>query len=298
MTSHIELATLAELVDGSMPTEASVNARRHLVTCRSCMAAYADAVRYRAAWLADSEAFDVPDDALRLASRHGPPGASPARRHLPGIVSRVLRIAAAMVVVAGASVFWLASRTPSLDFELPPAVRQAAEVSSARGLVLPGATVSADRAQDELRSGGFVSSPGLDREVGTLLEEYENAPSPERGARVLAGLLATGEIHAARAYAGECLNRFPRHVALLVFASDASFRANDLAEAEQRLRRAARLAPGDPVVALDLALVLRQLDREDEARPLLLRVSESRVPSLAARATRELSHTRRPPTGG
>jgi putative zinc finger protein len=55
--THIELSTLAQCADGTLPEIEARTVREHLAECRSCLAAYVDAVRYRAAWLADSDAF-------------------------------------------------------------------------------------------------------------------------------------------------------------------------------------------------------------------------------------------------
>jgi len=293
-TGHVDHERLAELVDGTLPPWQASMVRFHLTECRSCMAAYADAVRYRAAWLADRPALASDDEALRWA-RSGPKFRSAADRTWVQSVKRVLPIAAAAAFVMWLAASQLAGGAPSLSFELRPAVRDAAERSSARGLVLPGVADGADRSRPELRSGQAATSPRLEREVRDAIERYErNGTNADAGAGVVAALLATGEIDAAREYARECLRRFPGHVPLLVFASDASYRSSDLPRAEELLREAARRAPHDPVVTLDLALVLRQTGRDREARELLMRVTKSRLPSLAARASRELERLQQP----
>jgi tetratricopeptide repeat protein/putative zinc finger protein len=295
MTVHVDFGTLAELADGVLPPGDAARARAHLGECRSCMAAYADAVRYRAAWLTDPDGFAADDQIRRWAESHGREPLPPSRSsNWARVAVRVLPAAAATVLVAWLAASPFAGRAPSLDFELSPAVRDAAERSSERGLVLPGAVAGADRIRPELRSGRPMISPGLDREIRDAIQEYEHgAPSPDAGARVVAALLAAGEIDAARDYAKECLKRSANHVPLLVFASDAYYRSNDLAGAEELLRNAVRHAPDDPLVALDLALVLEQAGREQEARSLLMRVTKSRVSPLATRAARYLSRSGR-----
>jgi hypothetical protein len=291
MTTHVDIASLAELVEGTLPANETTRTRAHLGECRSCMAAYADAVRFSAAWLADPQAFVSDEEARVLAaeSRHG--SSSPRRdSRWRGPGGKIPSIAAAVAIVFVLSVAQFGGGSPSLDFELPSAVRDAAARLSERGLVLPGVAERIDHAHPELRSGQASSSPALDRELREAIQEYERGtPSPSDGARVVAALLASGEIDAARDYAKESLQRFPNHVPLLVFASDAYYRSNDLARAETLLRNALQHAPRDPVVALDLALVLRQAGRKDEARSLFTRVANCRVPALAARANRELA---------
>jgi len=156
--------------------------------------------------------------------------------------------------------------------------------------VLPGAENHADRVRVELRAGSTGSSIGLDQEVRRAVQDYERGPrSAEVCARVVAGLLAHGEIDAARDYARESLERHPDAVPLLVFAADASYRANDLAGAETLLRQAARRAPHDPMVALDLGLVLKQLGKGDESRQRLVKAADGRSAPIASRARRELT---------
>lgn len=294
MTSHIEPGILAALAEGRLPSEEADGVRAHFADCRSCMAAYADAVRYRAAWLAEPEAFE-PDAAMLAAARRAlgesgfsatPAGRFPARR--------VALIAAGLLVaVLGPVGYSMFERSPALRFRLPEAVREATERSSARGLVLPGGAGGADRILTGMRSGQAIGSPALERELQASIAAYEGgARSSESGARVVAALLASGETGAASDYANECLRADPGNVPLLVFAADARYRLNDPPGAEELLRRARAAAPRDPIVGLDLALVLRGQGREDEARRLIEQVKRTRVAPLAARAARELDAPR------
>src|SRR5512144_1114871 len=124
MNDHPELETLAQLAEGSLPTATAAEIRRHLAGCRSCTATYADAVRYRAAWLASPELFQASSEAKReltaadRASRPvARPPAGPARRSW-----LVGGVAASVALVLGG--FWgvRATRAPTLRFELPPTV--------------------------------------------------------------------------------------------------------------------------------------------------------------------------------
>src|SRR5262249_20108791 len=99
MTTHVDLATLAELVDGTLPAAEVSRVRAHLGECRSCMAAYADAVRFRAAWLANPDAFRAEEEAGSLM----PEGLAGSSRSARGSRWRpdgkLLSIAAAAAVV-------------------------------------------------------------------------------------------------------------------------------------------------------------------------------------------------------
>src|SRR5258708_31437311 len=111
-------------------------------------------------------------------------------------------LAASVAVAAGAFVLQSESHAPTLGFALPPAVREATEWSSARGLVLPGGERLAGQTLPVLRSGLGESSPSLEREVDSLTTLYEHARhSPELAARVVAALLAANEVPAAGDYA-------------------------------------------------------------------------------------------------
>jgi len=291
VSPHVEAGFLAELADGTLAQADAIQVRKHLAECRSCMAAYADAVRYRAAWLAEPEGFALEKNMRSVAMNPSRVEKSVARR----ISRRIVWPLAAAAAVVVAVIALIPDRSPSLSFSLPPRIREASGWSSATGLVLPGAEQHANDVRPERRSGRTAVSSELEREVQTTIDAYEDsARGPESGARVVAALLATGEVDAASDYSRECLRRRPRDVPLLVFAADAGYRSNNLAGAETLLRRAKEVAPRDPVVTLDLALVLRQSGKRDEARALLGHASRSRVGPIAARAKRELAQLPRP----
>jgi tetratricopeptide (TPR) repeat protein len=291
MTTHPEPGILAQFAEGTLPTAAADVVRAHLAECRSCMAAYSDAVRYRAAWLADSEAFALEAGMRSVALNPGAAAVRAGTHRPPHLILGVSVATAAGALAIWASVSTLPERAPSLGFPLPPAVRQASELSSARGLVLPGAERLADRLPPERRSGQPSSWPELDGEVRSIVNTYNDSGprGPEAGTTVVAALLANGEIESATEYAREALRKYPKDVRLLVFAADARYRSGDPSGAETLLRQARRHAPRDPLVALDLALVARQSGHHEEARALLTQVARSRVAPLAARASRELA---------
>jgi hypothetical protein len=282
MTEHPGLEELAELADGTLAPDTSRRVRSHLAVCRSCTAAYADAVRYRAAWLVRPEFFAAGEIPVPIESGPGGSGRPRARR--------VAWSAAAGIAIA-TGIAWVATtgRAPTLGFGLPPAVRTASEWASARGLVLPGGDRLADRSAPVFRSGEAVRPPGLEREVDSLVVAYEGGERDvAHTTRVVAGLLAMDDLDAARGYAREGLLRSPGDVPLLTCAAAADYRRNDLGAAESRLRFALARAPHDPVVALDLALVLRQRGETTEAAQLLARAAHGTSPTVASRARREL----------
>ncbi len=286
MTGHEDLETLAALAEGTLPPDVAERVREHLAGCRTCTAAYVDAVRYRAAWLAKPAPF------VESASRspelaHAIRRATGARR-APALVP--LAAAALVAVFAGAFVVLQPKVGPGTGLSLTPNVREALEARVANGLVIPGATGAPARPVTELRSGTVEVSPGLARDVDSLRGAYEHArPTPELAAHLVAALLAAGDLDAARDYAIEAVRTYPDDVRVLVVAAAVRDRVSDLSGAEELLRHAVRLAPADPVATLDLALVLRQRGDSAEARDLLTRVARTRAGELSVRARRELA---------
>lgn len=285
--SHPDLETLAELAEGTLGRAAAQTLRGHLATCRTCTAAYVDAVRYRAAWLARPELFvRAPEAARRVVA---------LRRTRRGMAAwrRVRPAAAAAIVVAltiGAVQVERARRAPTLRLTLPPAVLAASERSSSFGLVLPGAAQRADRPAPLYRAGFAAPGAELDREVDALIVRYERGDrSPATAARLIEALLGIDDLDAARAYAGEALGRTPDDPSLLTCAAAAQYRSNDLAAAEGLLRTALSRAPGDPMVALDLGLVLRARGLSQPSAALLTRAAHGGSAPIAARARHELA---------
>lgn len=295
MNPHVDLETLAALAEGALGPDEAAAVHSHLATCRSCTAAYADAVRYRAAWLAKPGAFAPSTAEARALARSvgralGLPAPPPRRRAMPAWLAAAAVLA---VVFTGAS--WLAwdRRPPAAGLELPPSVRAATEVASSRGLVLPGGERLAGRPAPEMRSGSGEVTPELEQQASALQQSYESGRrSADDTAVLVAALLAVSDVDGARTYAREGRRNHPRDVRLMLLNAAALQRDNDVAGAEAQLREAHRRAGGDPVVALDLALVLRQRGQAEEARELLQRVARSRVAPLAERAKRELDAAR------
>ena len=137
MIGHVDPETLAQLVEGTLADDQTAAVKAHLEQCRSCVAAYADAVRYRAAWLVDDRSFAADSQALAWA------GAGENRRspRFPVLMVAIPGAAAAIVaLVIGVGLFARGEHPPVGGFVLPPIVRVACEQSAMRGLVLPGVT--------------------------------------------------------------------------------------------------------------------------------------------------------------
>lgn len=290
--THVDPVDLAQCAEGTLPEELARPVRDHLAECRSCMAAYVDAVRYRAAWLADAQSFrlegadrallpgSVPDQGIRVAGSGWPP-----------VLTRVA-LATSVVLIASIGIQVMnRPATPTLGFRLDPATLEATALSASTGLVLPGTESHAADEPLDRRSGSGSSSLELEAELKGATEAYETGSrDPATSARVVAALLASGDVATAHVYGQEALRAHPNSVPLLVFVAAVKTRMNQLSEAEQLLRHAIRQAPRDPIVALDLGMVLCRLGRGDESRRWLERTAASNVVAVAARARRELAH--------
>ncbi|HKA60641.1 MAG TPA: hypothetical protein VKD28_18640, partial [Gemmatimonadales bacterium] len=235
-----ELAVLAERGrDG-----ASREALEHLARCRSCMSAYADVVRYRAGLLAFPDAFEGDEDRAGRDPNGGrvDPRVGTSNRARPRAAA--WRAAAAMVIVvsAVAIVWWIRQPRPPRDGDPIIAMLESA---SADGLVIPGGEAGAAGAPSVYRAPQVESEAG-DAALERLRRAYESAPPAERdGRRLVAALVAAGQVELARVYASEGLVREPNDVQLLTLAGIVAYRSGDLAQAERRLRAALQSSPGD-----------------------------------------------------
>jgi tetratricopeptide (TPR) repeat protein len=251
----------------------------HLAECRSCMAAYADAVRYRSAWLAAPRAFTPSATMMREGASVAEPGARRSRVHSQWLVPAV---GIAVLVAAVGFAVWRLQPSEST------VLRAALERESSRGLVLPGGERGADR-EPQVQRG-----PAVDAELGAAVSHAAHRyEAGDRSAAVAydvaAGYLLIRNLDAARDYAAEGLKAHPDDQSLAILAAVLAYRNSDLERAEGALRDVLRRSPNEPVATLDLAIVMGERGVHDEARALLeaLIAHEPRSP-LARRAGRIL----------
>lgn len=305
---HPDELDLSALVDGRLSALEAEPLRRHLAGCRSCMAAYADAVRYRAAWLATPQAFEPSRELVEagMAVRAKEPAragaAAPRSLGRARPAGRRVAMAGATLALAGATlalaavVFYgvrAAATWRAPDPPLPPPLRAALESVSGRGLVLPGGERGAAHRGPVLRAGPAAPRRSLEAAVRAEIERYERGRRDRATTYAVgAGLIALGQADAARDYVDEGLRRDPRDARLLVLRADLAYRASEMALAESCLRQSLRLRRDDPVATLDLGIVLAETGARDQAAMLLARAARRGAPPIAARATRELEALR------
>ena len=284
LDDHIPIEELARLAEGQLTPETAAEAMPHLARCRSCMAAYADAIRYRAAWLARPDAFEPPDDLMAMAQAVAGPRNAPARPRASA--SPAPRRWAFASALAGASVLALllwprGGSTPVLTEDVRVRLSR-----PGTGLILPGAVAPAHTEGVVMRGGGSgTETPGA---------VPETRRGPERDAYILAaGRLANDDLHGARLAVERALERSPDHRELLLLRAGIAYRESDLELASELVSRVLDRAPGDPVALADRALLRLEHGDSGVALPAL-RALASRPDELGERVRAEMAERQTP----
>jgi hypothetical protein len=276
---HLSEEEIAVLAEGTASPDEAVRAREHLARCRGCMSAYADTVRYRAAWLALPQAFD---EAM--------PPASPAPSRAPGEPRAGARMA--LMAAGAAAVILVTIAALDLRREHPaygPSIAALLARASSEGLVLPGGEAGAAVTHSRYRSDPQHDARG-EQAVEDLRRAYESDGAGRRDVYPLAaGLVAVGRLDLAHDYITEGRSRAPRDHRLAILEGVAAFRGGDGPGAEAALREALAMKPGDPLATLDLGLLTADLHGREAAVPYLQDVIRRAPHSpLAARARQAL----------
>jgi len=245
---HPDWNDLAALAEGRAPA-GSADLHRHLAGCRSCAAAYAEAVRIATRLATAPESLAVPPHLAAAARGASPATVTPSRRGRPWLrLGGALAGALALLVVA------LALRPePAGGSRRFPAIHAAHVEQAPAGMVLPDLTPAPGSPPVVYRDGGAAN---LAAALDALASAYRAAPAANRSA-------------AATALVREARHRHPDDRRLQILDSLASYRRSDLGRAETLLREILVRDPRDPAARFDLALVLQELGRGAEARAVL-----------------------------
>jgi tetratricopeptide (TPR) repeat protein len=275
---HLSEEEIAVLAEGSASPDEAGRAREHLARCRECMSAYADTVRYRAAWLALPQAFDEAMPLAAAAPSHAPSGPRAARMAL-------MAAGAAAVILVTIAALGLRREHPAYGPSIAALLAQA----SSEGLVLPGGEAGAAVTHSRYRSDPQHDARG-EQAVEDLRRAYESDGAARRDVYPLAaGLVAVGRLDLAHDYISEGRSRSPRDLRLAILEGVAAFRRGDGPGAEAALREALVMKPGDPLATLDLGLLTADLHGREAALPYLEDVIRRAPHSpLAARARQAL----------
>lgn len=268
---HLSADMLAAMAETGRAA-ADARSLEHLTHCRSCMAAYADAVRYRTAWLGSPELFD--ED-----TGEAPPSTPSPRRW-------IIPLAAGLLIVSGIG-GWLALR-PTPPTRLPNSTIAALlERASAGDLVFPGGEHGAAEPQNPYR-GDSREGRAVEAAIEELRLRYENdSHSTDDLYALAAALMAAGRTDLAHDYVREGRARAPGHTGFMLLAAAIERIDGNIPEAERLLHLARMRAPGDATLMLDHAIVLLEMGSTQDATRLLEEVIR-RAPgsALAVRAER------------
>lgn len=284
---HLTSEQLSQLVDGSISDPARVLLEEHLRSCRSCFAAYEDALRYRAVWETDPAIFRAPSPIAALA-HETPRRAARERAHMereaqrgrlgsrPGWRALLPAAGAAVIVVAlvGALSLWRPdmmqpARGEYSEFFAP--VKAAVEEASTGGaIVIPGAESVAAMTVPAFRSGRATASEHVSAALGSLAEAYRDKDTPPEVAHwLISGFLAVGELENARLYAEDSRRRYPGDERFVVLEAIVAYRSNDMKRAERLLQLALRENPHSGAALLNLGLVQYEQGQYEVARQTL-----------------------------
>jgi choline-sulfatase len=106
------------------------------------------------------------------------------------------------------------------------------------------------------------------------------------------GRLALGQIDAAEQAFLKAVAVDGKSLDAISGLASVAFEKKDYASAEEILRRALALAPGDPRTRFNLAIVEKRLGRVEAAREIYVELAQMQDPEVAARARRELDRLR------
>jgi hypothetical protein len=285
---HVAPEDIARLAEGGVPPDQAEPMLAHFSQCRSCMAAYTEAVRYRAAWLAKREAFEPPGNVLARARDAVRP--APANRNRwPRQLWRLAPVAAAVALMV-VLVVRLGRPPETAPESLPPAVAQelAAHRDQTRGLFVPGAETVRGTTTRVFRGETDHGTPiGL---VDSLQGVFESAPAGSAhvrsGFRYASALLADGHREAALDVVTDLVKLAPRDCACRSLAAALEY-PRSREGAQEHLRTALEAGCRDDVTRINLAIVQQALrDSADAHRTF--RELANRKGALGDRAREEL----------
>src|SRR5262249_32573724 len=291
--AHVSSEDIAGLGEGTLPPENAEIVLAHLSRCRSCMAAYVEAVRYRAAWLAKPKAFKPPDDVLGRGRAGVPPGPAvrptPPRRPLPAGSSRAAASLGGVLVLRSGGTPW-GAREP-LPQPVAQAIAERTHLSS--GLFVPGAEAVRTQPTDVFR-GGTEDPDAIvpPRALDSLRAMYEHAKNPRSrgraGYQLASALLARGSVDGARDVVDELLAAQPGDCACPALAAQLDY-ARSPGRAERHLREAVTAGCRGGATRRDLATGALAPGASAGAGETLEQL-EPRDDALGDRARRELGH--------
>ncbi len=268
----------------------------HLRDCAECRSALGDSRLWHALWSADPKRFagvksveGANREFLReIASRDAvsPSRAGNRKLRWPALLGGVAAAAAIALILV-----WSPFKGSSPD-EGP--VGDAIRQTALSGLILiPGAETASLNEGPTLRSGFAPLTNEVDSALHSLASAYTDGRStPALAAQLIGGYLAVGQVGSASDFVRDARNRFPNDQSLLVLEGLVYYCQGNLAQAEDRLRDARERNPRDETATINLASVLVDAGRVNEAATLANEVlSKTDNDVIRARANRIIELT-------
>lgn len=286
-------AEIMRLLEGSLGEQHGERAKAHLRECGACFESYRDSAIVRGLWADDESVFaptsEMVETAARIGARPVPEGTArevggqPTPRPTGRPYRRWGLAAGAAVAAIIVGLVWLPrggngpGDGPLFTATIVSPVRSAIETASARGpFVLPGGEGSLDRMSPVYRSAFVPVSDSLSFSFDRLRQSFQDGDaSPDLVCLLIGGYVATGQKDAARDIADHSRLSGIADWRVAVLKALVAYMDGKHGESETLLRRVVASDPDNPVASINLAIVLSEEGRVDEALAILARVSEA-----------------------
>ncbi|MFH1756003.1 MAG: tetratricopeptide repeat protein [Candidatus Latescibacterota bacterium] len=243
---------------------------------------YRDSARDLSLWNADPGIFKPTQDLIDLGKGFLPGnvldrsvedhGKRPRRWGLVAPLGLRYATIAMAVVVLLTGTMWLGRShlgdASSLDAVITNPVAAAIEVVSARGpIVLPGGENSLAEKPQAYRSASGAVNDSLSASLAHLLKMYQGGDtSRDVSYWLVAGLLASGQVDAARDYGRQALVEHPKDNAIVTLVALVAYSASDYDESQRLLDRVIQRDPDNAVALINLGIVLLEEGEAERAR--------------------------------
>lgn len=287
---HVSADDIGGLIEGRFGESDRTRMLAHFRECDRCLDLYYETVNFRALFGSapvEEKPHAIPNMPRPIVTK--PTSAFPFGRWR-GKTNRVFAVSAsAIVLIVVGYLFGSVDRfsTGQLDASMLAPVRGAVETATMWGpIVLPGGERLIDGKGSVYRSGFVPVDDELETSLKYLYDEYRDGRGSSDVAYWLsAGYLSTGQIDAARDVCAEARETDPDDLRLMLIDGIIAYLDRDVVRSESLLRFALKKHPDDPVVGINLAIVLGNHGDAAEAREILIHVREKHVGTpFAARA--------------
>ncbi len=279
----------------------------HLRGCKRCFALYQDSARDSGIWGSSPDVFapspeavtagrellssvrsGEQDDRSRTRRRNISRGWWGRWQYGVGVVGITLVVA----VWFGGN---RAVTHPSLASDITNPIRVAVERASSYGpMVIPGGENGLGVESTVYRSGFVEENDSLSASMLKLLTTYQAGdPSREVARWLIRGLLATGQVDAARDYSRDARQLYPEDGELTTLAALIAYHDRDYGASEKLLREVVGHDSDDVVALYNLAVTLHEQAQSADAAKILIRISTRHQGPLADRADSLLAVIRR-----